>query len=31
MENQKQGNPFSIVALVTGLIAIVGGFIPFVT
>lgn len=31
MENQSKGNAFSIVALVTGLIAIIGGFIPYVT
>lgn len=31
MENQKKGNAFSIVALVCGLLAVIGAFIPFVT
>lgn len=31
MENQKKGNAYSIVALVTGLIAIIGAFIPLIT
>lgn len=31
MENQKKGNAFSVVALVMGLIAIIGAFIPIIT
>ena len=31
MENQKKGNAFSIVALVCGLLAVIGAFIPFIT
>lgn len=31
MDNQKKGNAFSIVALVCGLLAVIGAFIPFVT
>lgn len=31
MDNQKKGNAFSIVALVCGILAVIGAFIPFVT
>lgn len=31
MENQKSGNVFSILALVFGILACVGAFIPYIT